>query len=98
MRSSRTWCAKAARLLLAVGALAAAPARAVEWASFAPPDARFAVELPGQPAVERDSHWTPVGSVTMTKYWLRVGDALLAVEMHDIPAVAATLVSDDLIL
>jgi hypothetical protein len=34
----------------------------------------------------------------MTKYWLRAGDALLAVEMHDVPAVAATLVSDDMIL
>jgi hypothetical protein len=29
----------------------------------------------------------------MTKYWLRVGDVLLAVEMHDLPPVAAALVS-----
>ena len=34
----------------------------------------------------------------MTKYWLRTGDVLLAVEVHDIPAVAAALVSDDRIL
>jgi hypothetical protein len=127
MRSSKSWCAKTASLFLAVGALAAAPARAVdasfaqraqvsrsepkasedhpvgerrpsEWRPFAPPDARFAVELPGRPAVERDSHWTPVGTIAMTKYWLRVGNALLAVETHEIPAVAATLVSDARIL
>jgi hypothetical protein len=72
--------------------------RPSEWAKFAPSDGRFAVEMPGVPAVERDAHWTPVGSITMTKYWLRAGDALLAVEMHDIPPVAAAVVSDDRIL
>jgi hypothetical protein len=103
MRSSRAWCATTAEhalrggWLIALVALAALPAHG-DWESFAPADARFAVVLPGTPAVERDAHWTPIGSVRMTKYWLRVGDALLAVEMHDIPAVAATLVSDDTIL
>ncbi|HKA15158.1 MAG TPA: hypothetical protein VKH41_09095 [Myxococcota bacterium] len=95
MRSSRTWCA--AELVL-ISLFAIAPARAAEWSVFAPPDGRFAVEFPGGPAVERDSHWTPVGSVAMTKYWRRVGDALLAVEMHELPPVAAALVSDDRIL
>ena len=98
MRSSRAWCAKTAELLALAALLAGAAAPAGEWAEFAPEDGRFAVELPGAPAVERDSHWTPVGSVTMTKYWLRAGDVLLAVELHDIPAVAAALVSDDRIL
>jgi hypothetical protein len=83
---------------LAVAALAASAVRASGWPVFAPADGRFAVELPGQPVIERDSHWTPVGSVVMTKYWLRVGDSLLAVEMHDIPPVASALVSDDRIL
>jgi hypothetical protein len=72
--------------------------RPSEWTAFAPDGGRFAVELPGAPAVEGDSHWTPVGSIAMTKYWLRAGDALLAVEVHDIPAVAAALVSDDRVL
>jgi hypothetical protein len=72
--------------------------RPSEWTPFAPRDGRFAVELPGAPKVESDSHWTPVGSIAMTKYWLRAGDALLAVEMHDIPPVAAALISDDRIL
>jgi hypothetical protein len=102
LRSSRTSCATAASLLL-VAALAL-PARApaaggsADWPEFAPQDGGFSVELPGKPAVERNSHWTPVGSIEMTKYWLRVGDALLAVERHDIPAVAGALVSDDRIL
>jgi hypothetical protein len=97
-RSSRTWCVKTAELFALAALLASAAVSAAEWAAFTPRDGRFAVELPGSPAVERDSHWTPVGSVVMTKYWLRAGDALLAVELHDIPAVAATLVSDDRIL
>src|SRR5262245_236234 len=72
--------------------------RPSEWTAFAPDGGYFAVELPGPPAVEGDSHWTPVGTIAMTKYWLRVGDALLAVEVHDIPPVAAALVSNDRIL
>ena len=98
MRSSRAWCAKTAELLALAALLVGTAAPTGEWAEFAPRDGRFAVELPGAPAVERDSHWTPVGSISMTKYWLRAGDALLAVELHDIPAVAAALVSDDRIL
>ena len=103
MRSSRTWCAKTAErrtlrgLVAALVALAAVSARA-DWTAFAPDGARFAVELPGAPAVERDAHWTPVGSVRMTKYWLRAGDTLLAVELHEIPSVASALISDQRIL
>ena len=102
MRSSRIWSAKRAERAraawLALAALACVAARAGEWTAFEPPGGRFAVELPGAPAVEGDSHWTPVGSISMTKYWMRVGDALLAVEMHDLPPVAAAVVSDDRIL
>jgi len=98
VRSSRAWCAKTAELLALAALLVGAAAPVGEWAVFEPRDGRFAVEMPGAPAVERDSHWTPVGRIAMTKYWLRVGDALLAVELHDIPAVAAALVSDDRIL
>jgi hypothetical protein len=65
---------------------------------FAPPGAGFAVDLPASPAIERDSHWTPIGTIAMTKYWLRVGDTLLAVELHELPPVAAVFVSDDRIL
>jgi hypothetical protein len=78
--------------------VAALATRTGSWPVFAPADGRFAVELPSQPVVERDSHWTPVGSVVMTKYWLRFGDSLLAIEMHDIPPVASALISDDTIL
>ncbi len=93
-RSSRSWCAKTLEVALAA-AFAAAGARADV---FAPNDGRFAVEFPGAPATEHDAHLTPVGYVYMTKYWLRVGDALLAVEMHDIPAVASALLTDDMVL
>jgi hypothetical protein len=72
--------------------------RPSDWTVFAPRAGRFSVELPGHPAVERDSTWTPVGSVHMTKYWMRVGDTLLAVEVHDIPPIAASFISDDRIL
>ena len=100
MRSSRTWSAKTAELALglAFAALVGAAGGASDWPVFAPGDGRFSVELPGTPAVERDSTWTPAGSVSMTKYWLRIGDALVAVEMHDIPPVASRLISDDTIL
>src|SRR5258705_6871073 len=101
MRSSRAWCAKRvdlARLAVVLTALVGAAALASDWPVFAPDGARFSVELPGSPAVERDVHWTPVGSVRMTKYWLRAGDVLLAVELHDIPAVASSLISDQRIL
>ena len=101
MRFSRTWCARAADLawlVLVLTALVGAAARPSEWPVFAPDGGRFSVELPGTPAIERDSTWTPVGSVRMTKYWLRVGDALLAVELHEIPPVAASFISDDMIL
>jgi hypothetical protein len=105
LRSSRTSCAKPIELLLIAALAMSARASSgspgggpAAWSVFAPPGAGFAVELPGTPAVERDSHWTPVGSISMTKYWLRVGDALLAVELHELPPVAAALVSDDRIL
>jgi hypothetical protein len=103
MRSSRAWCAKAAerrapRVALLVALVLAAVPACADWSAFAPEGARFAVEIPGAPAIEHDAHWTPVGSVRMTKYWLRAGDVLLAVELHEIPAVAARLVSDDMIL
>jgi hypothetical protein len=65
---------------------------------FSPAEGRFAVELPGPPALERDARLTPVGYVHQTKYWLRAGDALLAVELHDIPAIAAALMTDEGIL
>src|SRR5262245_44927588 len=101
MRSSRIWCAARTDAVLGLAlafAAFAATARAAEWTDFTPDGGRFAVALPGAPAVERDSTWTPVGYVYMTKYWLRVGDALVAVEVHDIPPVASALVSDDRIL
>jgi hypothetical protein len=104
MRFSRIWCAKTPErsaawrvALLAIAALAGAPARA-EWTAFEPEEGRFTVALPGAPSVERDAHFTPVGSIAMTKYWLRVGGALLAVEMHDIPPVAAAVIPDETIL
>ena len=101
MRSSRIWFAARTDALLGLAlafAAFAATARAAEWTDFTPDGGRFVVALPGRPAVERDSNWTPVGYVYMTKYWLRVGDALVAVEVHDIPPVASALISDDRIL
>jgi hypothetical protein len=104
MRFSRTWCAKTPErcaawrvALVALAAFTGAPARA-DWTAFEPAQGRFAVALPGVPSVERDTHFTPVGSIAMTKYWLRVGGALLAVEMHDLPPVAAAMLSDETIL
>jgi hypothetical protein len=54
--------------------------------------------MPGAPAREQHARLTPVGYVYQDKYWLREGDVLLAVEMHDLPAVASALLSDDSIL
>ena len=95
-RSSRTWSAPI--LSAAFVALALAASAANDWSEFAPAGGRFAVALPGRPAVEYDATATPVGTVQMTKFWLRVGDALLAVEMHDLPPVASALLSDDMVL
>ena len=89
-RSSRTSWAAALLLL-------AAPASG-EWREFAPEHGRFAVQMPGEPALERHARLTPVGYVYQDKYWLREGDVLLAVEVHDLPALARALLSDDSIL
>ena len=77
--------------------LAAAPATG-DWSEFAPENGRFSVQLPGAPAREQHARLTPVGYVYQDKYWLREGDVLIAVEMHDLPAVASALLSDDSIL
>jgi hypothetical protein len=54
--------------------------------------------MPRAPARERTARLTPVGYVYQDKYWLRERDVLLAVEMHDLPAVASALLSEDSIL
>ena len=92
-RSMRSWRTSWATALL----LAALPATA-DWSEFAPDHGRFTVQMPGAPARERHARFTPVGYVYQDKYWLRVNDVLLAVEMHDLPTVASALLSDDSIL
>ena len=84
--------------LLAAAGFAVAAGAAEPWTVFAPGEGRFTVELPGPPALERDARLTPVGYVYQTKYWLRTGDALLAVELHDIPPIASALTTDGMIL
>jgi len=83
-------------------ALAAAPAPAARagegWTVFAPPGGGFRIEVPGTPRRESEQRFTPVGSVRETKYWLEVDGAELAVETHDVPPLAAALMSDATIL
>jgi hypothetical protein len=99
MRSSRTWFVLSAALAaFALTASADDERRPSDWREFSPAGGRFAVALPGRPAIEHDETATPVGTVHMTKYWVRVGDVLLAVEMHDLPPVASALLSDDMVL
>jgi hypothetical protein len=71
---------------------------AEDWVPFSPPDGGFSVELPGTPRTERDAHLTPLGSVRETKHWLRVDGAELSVETHDIPILAAAMMSDAMLL
>ena len=102
-RSSRAWCAKTAELL------APAPRCSSRARSLRCPRRRVGGVRAATTGASRSScRAHPRSSAirtgrrsarfAMTKYWLRVGDALLAVELHDIPAVAAALVSDDRIL
>lgn len=76
----------------------ASSASAETWQRFAPQGGGFSIELPGEPRFERDDRFTPVGSVVETKYWLAVEGAELAVETHDIPTLAAAMMSDALLL
>jgi hypothetical protein len=76
----------------------ALPAWAETWKRFAPPGGGFSIEMPGEPSSERDEHFTPVGSVVETKHWLAVEGAELAVETHDIPTLAAAMMSDAMLL
>jgi hypothetical protein len=75
------------------------PARAQrDWSAFRSEAGRFLVELPAAPEVHTASSSTFFGAVSHTKYTLRVENALVAVEVHDFPAVAATLLSSSAIL
>jgi hypothetical protein len=69
-----------------------------DWSEFSPDHGRFAVLMPAAPSREQHARLTPVGYVYENKYWMRVNDVLLAVEMHDLPAIASALLSDDSIL
>jgi hypothetical protein len=69
-----------------------------DWSAFRSAAGRFRVELPAAPEVHTESSSTLFGAVSHTKYTLRVEDALVAVEVHEFPAVAATLLSSRAIL
>jgi hypothetical protein len=91
-RAPRVWVVLAA-------ALGAVAAHAIgDWSVFSPPEGHFRVELPGLPELVTKARLTPLGEVHETRYWLRTGDAELAVEMHDMPSVATAVLSDELIL
>jgi hypothetical protein len=81
-----------------LGIAIAFPAAAEPWKRFAPPGGGFSIEMPGEPRSERGDHFTPVGSVVETKYWLAVEGAELSVETHDIPTLAAAMMSDAMLL
>jgi hypothetical protein len=75
------------------------PARAErDWSAFRSETGRFLVELPAAPEVHTESSITFFGAVRHTKYTLRVENALVAVEVHEFPAVAATLLPSHAIL
>jgi hypothetical protein len=68
------------------------------WSTFESEAGRFHVELPAAPEVHTETSSTFFGAVSHTKYTLRVGDALVAVETHDFPALATSLFSSASIL
>lgn len=98
----------AAAALSAVAGLALlgpnAPAAAAEWRRprwqvFASEEGRFQVELPEPPRVESRRHSTLFGAVEETKFVLHLGDdVVVAVEVHDIPRLAARIVPASTIL
>lgn len=66
-----------------------------DWQVFASAEGRFRVELPETPRVERSQRSTMLGAVEETRYVLRFGEdetVALAVEVHDIPRLAARIV------
>lgn len=68
------------------------------WRVFTSRDGRFRVELPGEPQLDRSQRSTLLGAVEETKYTLRFGEALVAVEVHDIPRLAARMLPASSIL
>ncbi len=83
-------------VLLGLGLASATSAES--WVRFASPDGTFSIEMPGEPRHESDDRFTPVGSVVETKYWLAVDYTELSVETHDIPTLAAAMMSDAMLL
>lgn len=84
-------------LALALPALAQA-ATPEEWIIFAPEQGDFRIEVPHAPRLERDARPTPVGDVIETKYFLEYAGAELSIEIHEMPAIAAAVMPDGIIL
>lgn len=62
------------------------------------PEGRFRVWVPAEPAVTESETRTFLGSVRDATYVVELEEASLAVEHHDVPAIATALMSDDAIL
>jgi hypothetical protein len=91
-RALERWVAPGVVAALLLGVPAAADES--DWRLFSPPGGGFHIEMPGVPRRESQEHLTPGGSVRETSWWLAVDGAELAVETHDLPALATLLMSE----
>jgi hypothetical protein len=71
---------------------------ASEEISFSPPEGRFRAALPTQPVVSGSFRRTFLGKIVEKRYAVNVGDTRVAVELYDLPQVAAILLTEDSIL
>jgi hypothetical protein len=69
-----------------------------EELSFSPPAGRFRVALPAQPIVSGSSRRTFLGKIVEKRYVVNVGDTRVAVELYDLPHLAAILLTEGVIL
>ena len=86
----------------------AAPARALEPAErvplasreivFSPPGGRFSVRVPAEPVVSAKTRQTLFGAVVETRYAVEIADTSLAVELYELPRIAAFLLPASAIL
>lgn len=86
----------------------AAPARDLEPAervplasreiAFSPPGGRFSVHVPAEPVVSAKTWQTLLGAVVETRYAVEIGDTSVAVELYDLPRLAAFLLPASAIL
>jgi hypothetical protein len=68
------------------------------WRTFKSPEGRFSAPFPSEPVATTSTHRTLLGPIHGALYAADLGDLRVSVELHDLPRLAAFLLSTDTIL